>query len=92
MAAEGERIATLEQLVRDLRDDVREMRAEEGRTRKRLHDLEGVAGLLVDQEKQRRVTAAEQAERLKLRLTVIGLILSAAVLVSPFVTHFAFGG
>jgi chromosome segregation ATPase len=48
----SERLATLEQQIRDIRDDVASLTAETLRTRGRLHDLEGMIGQWVSIQKE----------------------------------------
>ena len=92
MATDGERIARLEVLLSEIRDDVRELKDEESRTRRRLHDAEGVLGMLVEQEKVRRKTTVENQRRVKLRLEILTVVVALAALFEPFAYHFAIGG
>lgn len=80
MPTEGERITALEVELREVRGDVRERVAEEGRTRDRLHKLEGTTGLLVNEMKLARQQASQNARRLALWMQV----LTATVAVAAF--------
>ena len=92
MTTPDARIAKVEQLLSDLKDDVREMRDETLRTRGRLHDLEGIAGVLVEQEKLRRRATQARDRRFGLRLQVLTVVVMVATLTEPFLYHLANGG
>ena len=92
MTTPDARIATVEQLLSDLKDDVREMRDETLRTRGRLHDLEGVAAVLVEQEKHRRRATQLRDKRIGRRLQVLTIVVAVAALGEPFLYHLATGG
>jgi len=66
----------LEQQIIDLRGDIVDRKHEEERTRARLHDIEGVLGLLVDQGKQARQQEAQQYRRLAARISVASLLIT----------------
>lgn len=92
MATERERIAVLETKLDELRTDVQQLTSEERRTRRRLHDLEGVTGLLVDQENARRVATGERQRRLELRIQVLTVVVAVVALAEPFLYHLVVGG
>lgn len=83
MPDERERIATLEQAIRDMRGDIADRKDEESRTRKRLHDIEGLLGMLVDQQKQNRRLEATQYRRVELRLQMLTLAVAVGAIVVP---------
>ena len=89
MPTEGERIARVEQQIIDLRGDIADRKNEEERTRKRLHDVEGVLGLLVDQQKQARAQEAAQYRRLEIRMQLLTLVIALAAFAEPFLYHAA---
>lgn len=89
MPNDGERIAANYERILALRDDVREMKREQERTRKRLHDLEGVAGVLVSQEKQRREESKKREDAFKLWLAILTVAVAAAAIITPFLYHAA---
>ena len=91
MTTDGERIRALEVKLDDLRGDVQDLTTETGRTRNRLHDLEGLAGTLVDQEKVRRQNEARRQRRLEIRTEVLAVVVATAALVEPFLYHLATG-
>lgn len=68
------------------------MRGESLRTRARLHDLEGIASTLVDQEKTRIRVTREQQDAMKARLQVLTVVIAFAALLEPFLYHLAIGG
>lgn len=92
MTVEGERVARLEALFGGLRDDVQQLRSEEGRTRKRLHDVEGLLDTLVEQEKVRIRVTRESQRRMRSRLEVLTVVVALAALFEPFLYHIAIGG
>ena len=92
MPTEGERLATVEAVLHELRGDVGELRDESLRTRTRLHDLEGLATTLVDQEKVRIRVTKEQQERMRSRIGWLTFAVAVASLLEPFLYHLAIGG
>ena len=92
MTTPDARLARLEQAVKDMADDVREVSDESKRTRQRLHDLEGTAGMLVEQEKFRREATALRQKRMERRISMLAVVVSVAALVEPFLYHLANGG
>ena len=92
MVTEGERIATLEAVIGDLRGDMSDLKAETLRTRTRLHDLEGLAGALVSQERQRNRDTRRAQLRTDRRLQILTVVIAAAALLEPFLYHAAAGG
>ena len=91
MATEGERLATVEAVLHDLRGDVGELRDEQLRTRTRLHDLEGLADTLVNQEKVRIEVTKRQQAAVRSRLQTLTVAIALAALVEPFLYHLAIG-
>lgn len=92
MATEGERIATLEAVIADLRGDVGEVKQEQLRNRTRLHNLEGLAGTLVEQEKRRNRDTAQHEARVNRTLQVLAAVVAIATFAEPFLYHAAGGG
>ena len=92
MATEGERLATVEAVLQDLRGDVGELKQESMRTRGRLHDAEGLLSTLVDQEKTRIRVTREQQARMRSRISVLTFVVACAALFEPFLYHLATGG
>lgn len=92
MPTEGERLATVEAVLQELRGDMSEARSEQARTRGRLHDLEGLAAMLVSQEKQRNRDTRQNQQRTHRRLEVLTIVILLATLIEPFLYHAAIGG
>ncbi len=80
---EGERIARVEEQIRDMRQDLREHAQEQMRTRNRIHDLEGAVGMLVDNLKVTRRSEDLRFKGLNLRIQVLTLVIGAAGIVTP---------
>jgi len=79
------RLATVEAVLRELRDDVTELRDEGLRQRTRLHNLEGVAASFLDAQKENRRKEALQYQRLGLRIQVLTLVVGFAAVATPIV-------
>ena len=86
MPADGERLATLEEQVRGLREDLGEMRAEEVRTRTRLHNLEGFAQAYLDSQKVHRRDEERQYRRLANATALAGVALSLSLVALAIIT------
>lgn len=91
MPSSDERLAALEERVSGLRDDMTELKDETFRSRRRLHDLEGIAGVLVAQEKRRNRDTRENQRRTQRRLSVLTVVIAAAALFEPFLYHLVTG-
>jgi hypothetical protein len=86
-----ERLATLEQVARELPGDLAEIKHEQERARGRLHTLEAsVQGLMLTQKEARRAEAA-QYRRLELRLQRLALAVMAAGTAISLALAFAHG-
>ena len=62
---------------------IADRKSEEERTRKRLHDIEGILGLLVDEQKRNRRQEADQYKRVDFRLRMLTLVVAIAAIVVP---------
>jgi len=82
---EGERVAVLETILAGLRTDVHELVEETLRTRKRLHDLEGIAATLVGVDRQRRKDEQRREKKYTRRLNLIAVLAAVAASVSPII-------
>lgn len=89
MATEGERIASVEQQIIDLRGDIADRKHEEERTRERLHKVEGAMQRLVDIQTDARKQEATQYRRLELRMQALTLVVAFAAMLEPVAYHFA---
>ena len=90
MPEERERIARLEQQITELFGDIADRKHEEERTRDRLHKVEGLLGMLVDQQQQNRAQEASQYRRMQLwlqALTVTVGIAGFALTLAVVLTH-----
>jgi hypothetical protein len=83
---DGERIATLEEAVRGLREDVQEVSAQMDRSRTRLHNLEGFAQAYLDMQKTNRRQEDNQYRRMGNRIALGGLAMALAMVVLTIVT------
>ena len=91
MRTDGERLATIEQVLQDLRGDVGDVRAEQERTRGRLHKLEStMQGLTILQreriEQQDRLfkTLGLRLKWLSFAISLAGVIVAAVSLIVHF--------
>lgn len=62
-----------------------ELLAEQLRHRTRLHQLEGICGTFLDQQRENRRTEANQYRRLELRLQVLTVVIAIAAIATPIV-------
>lgn len=85
------RVAVLETKLDNLRGDVAELVTETQRTRRRLHDLEGIAGLLVDAGKQRVRDEERRERKYTRRLNLLMVLATFAAVASPIVVALLHG-
>ncbi len=84
MPTEGERLATVEQVLRDIRSDLQDFKGEQTRARERMHAAEGtLRGLVMTNEQEARHIRARQ-EKLQRRLSLLTVVIAAGALVEPF--------
>jgi uncharacterized protein (UPF0335 family) len=88
---EGERIATLEVEMRELRSDAREVMDVARRNRSDLDDVMSTLRRLTLLEKAGRSEAKGRQRRLELRLQVLSFFVLVAALIEPFLYHAATG-
>ena len=88
MTSPDARLARVETLLADIRDDVSELREETQRTRQRLHNLEGIAAAVTATQKANRHAEEVQYQRLGRRVQLVGLLLALAAVISPLLTVF----
>lgn len=88
---EGVSIDVLAERLEAVKADVAELATEQRRTRERLHQVEGLTGTLVDQDKTRRRDDDRRQRRLEVRLQVLTAVIAAAAFVEPFLYHLATG-
>jgi hypothetical protein len=81
---ERERLATLEEQIKGLREDVSAMTAESSRTRTRLHELESTQRGLVLQAEAEKAGVSYRQRRLEVRVQVLTAVIAAGALIEPF--------
>lgn len=91
MTTEGERLATVEAVLLELRADVGDLKQEQLNTRNRLHKLEGISALFMETQRENRRKEAEQYKRLTSHLQVIALVITVLLFLEPFIYHFVVG-
>lgn len=80
---DGERLATVEQVLLDLRGDAVDAKQEQARTRERLHALEAtVRGLVLANDNEQATTRRRQ-QRIELRLQVLTIVIAVAAILVP---------
>lgn len=92
MATEGERLATVEAVLRELRDDVHALGNEIQSARTRLHNLEGISSTFLAWQKDARDKEAAQYRRLGRWIGVLTVVVALAALVEPLLAHLTYGG
>ena len=91
MTSPDARLARVETLLADLKEDMGDLKSEGQGTRRRLHDLEGVSNMLVEQEKLRREATGDRQRRLELRIEVLAAVVAVVAIAEPFLYHLAGG-
>lgn len=88
MPTDGERLATVEAVLQELRGDMSAFTNEQHRTRERLHKLEGITGLMVNAEKRQRETLENRQRRIEVRLQLLTVVVAVAALLGPVIYHY----
>jgi uncharacterized membrane protein len=91
VATDGERLATVEAVLRELRSDLVDLKGESVRTRTRLHNLEGIASAFMDAQRVNRRKEEQQYLRLGMRIQVLTVVVGLAAVLSPIVAVFLTG-
>ena len=91
MATEGERLATLETLLWEVRDDVADVKGEVKAARDRLHKLEGTSSAFLNWQKDAREKERAQYHRLGVRIQVLTVVVGLAAVLVPLITVFVTG-
>ena len=81
-----ERIARLETLVAEVRDDVTALVGQMDRSRQRLHSLEGFAQAYLDIQRSNRRREEKQYRKLTSAISIGGLVIALGMLVLAAVT------
>lgn len=87
----GERIATNEQAIRDLREDLADIRQAAREDHHRLRDVEATVALLIDTHKQARRAEEAQYRRLELRIQWLTTVIAFAAVAGPLIVAFVHG-
>jgi predicted nuclease with TOPRIM domain len=90
-ALEGERLVRVEEQLKGVREDLKELTAEQRRTRDRIHKIEGLQAMLVDVNKQRQGETEKRQHRLEWRLQVLTVVIAVAAIVVPVALVFLTG-
>lgn len=86
MPTQPERLAALETIAADVRDDIRQWNVEQERTRRRLHDLEKVTEGLVTLQKELHRANERQFRRVTLAIQWGGLAMGLGMFILALVT------
>ena len=82
---EGVSLERIDERQRAMREDVAELIAEQQRTRRRLHDLEGLARGLVDVNRVRAEEDERRERKYTRRLNLLMALATVAAVISPLV-------
>ena len=81
--SDGERLATIEQVLRDVRDDVHDLRKIRENDHSRLRQVESALGAMLEVQKEARRQEGSQYRRIEVKLQWLALAIGlAAVLVT----------
>jgi len=83
MPTEAERLATMEEAIRSLRDDVHTLSTETTRTRDRLHKLESTTAALVQLNEARAADAERISRKTQTLISACSLVLAILVVLAP---------
>ena len=78
MATEGERLATVEAVLLEIRADVHDLRSEMIRSLERLHEVESVTSMYLKTQQVNRENEEEQYRRLGLKVQWAGVAIAVA--------------
>ena len=92
MATEAERLATVEAVLQDVREDVGEIKTETRRTRDRLHKLEGGMSLLLTRDSVTKEMLGERNRHIDRRIQLLIGIAAVGAILEPLLNHFVTGG
>ena len=87
--SDGERLATVEADLRAVREDVQDLRREDERKRRRLHDLESTTKGLVDLRRADDDSVNKRQRRIELRMQALTVAVAIAAVVEPFLYKLA---
>ena len=87
MPTDGERLATVEQIARDVRDDISAWTMEQARTRNRLHEIETTVRGLVLANQIAAGDVVNRQRKLEIRVQVLTLVVGLAAVASPLIVY-----
>ena len=87
MTTSDARLARVEERLEGVREDLAHLVGEVGRSRTRLHDLEGIAATLVSQERQRNRDTRTHQRRMELRLQLLMALVALVSVLEPLLFH-----
>lgn len=73
----------MEEQLRGVREDLKELTAEQRRARDRLHKIEGLQAMLVNVNKQRQGETEKRQHRLEWRMQILTVVIAIAAIVVP---------
>ena len=85
MPSVEERLATIEQVLRDVRDDVAAAVSERHGITRRLHDVEGAMNEITTADRLGRRATETRQRRIELRLQVLAVMIGLACVAAPLV-------
>ena len=91
MPSDVERLATVESVLLDVRDDVRDIRGEIKLNRERIHRIEGVANTFLSWQQEAREGERKQYAKLGLRIQILTVMVGLAAVVAPIVAVLLIG-
>ena len=89
--SEGAHIARLEERITGVREDLVDLMAELNSARRRLHDLEGIAGAFSDAQRIARQREEAQYRRLRFTISILAVVVAIAAIVVPLVEAVVLG-
>ena len=85
---DGVAIARLQEQVKGLREDMQDFSNESGRTRTRLHNLEGAVQAFADVQKRAKQDTENRQRRIEVRMEVLSVLVGVAAIAIPLITTF----
>lgn len=91
MRTDRERIATIEQVLRERERLIAEYQQERRETMRRLDDLEEASSVLLADKKAHNSQIAERQRRIELRIQVLTVVVAVAAFIEPVFYHYTGG-
>jgi hypothetical protein len=86
---DAERLATVEQIVREVKGDVKDLREEQKADHHRLRSVEQSVMRLLENERDAREGVLDRQRRIELLLKALTSVVALAAVVEPLLFHFA---